>query len=339
MFGSNIQSPADQLRKVQESYLSHSLVNPKPGLLSAVQQLRIVYSIDATRYAQLKRRLPYIVCGMFNPPFRRTENFAYTESFILDLDHLSAKKIDCKALRAKIVTDSRVMMCFASPSMDGLKVMFRLKERCYDSGLYKLFYKAFAASFAQSLNIDQVVDASTSDVTRACFVSVDADAYYNDAADRIDLNAFIHADDPSSIFDLKKQQEKEEKQQEKDLPHDPQPKDPTSDIMSKIRSTLKPKAAIAKPEVCVPAQLNDIIGPVCDKINATGIEVTQVTNIQYAKKIRCKLGLRQGEFNLFYGKRGYSVVESPRRGTDGELNRLVVDITRAFLADMSVLTY
>ncbi len=339
MFGTNIQSPADPLRKVQESYLYHSLANPKPGLLSAIQQLRIVYSIDASRYAQLKRRLPYIVCGMFNPPYRRTEHFAYTESFILDLDHLSAKKIDMKALRAKIIADSRVTMCFASPSKDGLKVMFRLKNRCYDSGLYKIFYKAFATAFAQGLNIDQVIDASTCDVARACFVSVDADAYYNDTADRVDLDAFIHTDDPFSVFDLKKKQEQEEKQHKQGPAHDTQPKDPTSDIMSKIRSTLRPKAAVAKPDVCIPAQLNDIIDPLCDKIKETGIEVSQVTNIQYAKKIRCKLGLRQGEFNLFYGKRGYSVVESPRRGTDSELNHLIVDITRAFLADVSTLNY
>ena len=204
MFGTNIQSPADPLRKVQESYLYHSLANPKPGLLSAIQQLRIVYSIDASRYAQLKRRLPYIVCGMFNPPYRRTENFAYTESFILDLDHLSAKKIDMKALRAKIIADSRVTMCFASPSKDGLKVMFRLKNRCYDSGLYKIFYKAFATAFAQGLNIDQVIDASTCDVARACFVSVDADAYYNDTAASVDLDALKHTAAPVTHNDHKK---------------------------------------------------------------------------------------------------------------------------------------
>ena len=37
MFGNNIQSPADPLRKVQESYLYHSLVNPKAEMLSAMQ--------------------------------------------------------------------------------------------------------------------------------------------------------------------------------------------------------------------------------------------------------------------------------------------------------------
>ena len=339
MFGNNIQSPADTLRKVQESYLFHSLVNPKAEVLSAMRQLRIVYSMDASRYSQLKRQLPYVVCGMFNPPYRRSENFAYTENFILDFDHLSSKKKELKPLRQKIVADNRVMMCFASPSQDGLKVMFRLKERCYDSGLYKIFYKAFASAFSQGLGIDQVLDARTSDVTRACFVSVDPEAYYSETAEPVDLNAFVQADNPLTVFDLKKEQAKEEKERKKDRPADPLPKDPTKDIMDKIRSTLRPNAPVKKPEAYVPTQLNDIIEPVCDRIKETGIIVTEVINIQYAKKIRCKLGLRQGELNLFYGKKGYSVVESPRRGTDDELNHLIADIVRAFITDMSPLPY
>ena len=339
MFGNNIQSPADPLRKVQERYLYHSLVNPKAEMLSAMQQLRIVYSMDASRYSQLKRQLPYIVCGMFNPPYRRTENFAYTENFVLDFDHLSSKKIDLHSLKQKIVADNRVMMCFASPSQDGLKVMFRLKDRCYDSGLYKVFYKSFASGFSQGLGIDQVLDARTSDVTRACFASVDTEAYFNEASEPVDLTAFVQADNPLAVFDMKKEQAKEEKEQKKEKPAEHQPNDPTKDIMDKIRSTLRPNAPVRKQEAYVPPQLNDIIEPVCDKIRETGIVVTEVVNIQYAKKIRCQLGLRQGELNLFYGKKGYSVVESPRRGTDDELNHLVADITRAFLADMSPLPY
>lgn len=340
MFGTNIQSPADQLKKVQEDYIFHRLINPKPEVVSAIQQLRIVYTMDTSRYSQLKKQLPYIVCGMFNPPYRKTENFAYTESFILDFDHLSAKKIDREALKSKISADSRVMMCFTSPSQDGLKAMFKLKERCHDSGVYSLFYKAFASAFAKELGIEQVLDSRTSDVTRACFVSVDQSAYYNASPESIDLTSFVNTDNPISVFDLKHEQAKEEKEQKNALQQLPSPpKDPTKDIMAKIRATLRPNAPLAKREAYVPMQLDDIIEPLCNKIKETGIEVTEVVNIQYAKKIRCRLGIRQGEMNLFYGKRGYSIVESPRRGTDDELNHLIADITRAFMADQSLLPY
>ena len=82
LFGTNIQSAADELRKVQEEYLYHSLRNPKPAIAATIKQLRIIYGMDKNGYSQLKRKLPYFVCGQFNPPFRRKENFAYTENFI-----------------------------------------------------------------------------------------------------------------------------------------------------------------------------------------------------------------------------------------------------------------
>lgn len=44
--------------------------------------------------------------------------------------------LSLKTVRDEIIRDEQVMMCFVSPGEDGLKVMFQLKERCYDAGLY-----------------------------------------------------------------------------------------------------------------------------------------------------------------------------------------------------------
>ena len=46
LFGTNIQSAADELRKVQEEYLYHSLRNPKPAIATTIKQLRIIYGMD-----------------------------------------------------------------------------------------------------------------------------------------------------------------------------------------------------------------------------------------------------------------------------------------------------
>lgn len=338
MYGTNIQSPADALKKVEDSYLYSSLKNPKPAIRSNIEQLRTVYDIDVKRYAELKKKLPYVVCAAFNPCFRRKENFTYTESFILDFDHLAAQNIDMEELRKKICADTRVVMCFASPSRDGLKVMFHLEDRCTDSGLYSIFYKAFAKAFAQQMNIEQALDARTSDVSRACFVSVDENAYFNSFAAEVDMSAFVSPDNTLAAFDLMNEQrreEKEAKRTQEPAPHT----EPTSDVMARIRQQLKHAAPVEEKAAFVPEQLNDIIGPLCDYIKQTGIEVVEVKNIQYAKKIRTRLGTKNGETNLFYGKRGYSVVESPRRGTDDELNKLVADIVKAFLAEPQHIAY
>lgn len=334
LFGTNIQSAADELKKVQEEYLYNSLRNPKPTIAATIQQLRIVYSMDAKAYAQLKRRLPYFVCGQFNPPFRRKENFAYTESFILDFDHLSSKQLSMKTIRDNIVKDEQVMMCFTSPSEDGLKVMFRLKERCYDAGLYSIFYKAFAATFAMRHNLTQVTDSKTSDVARACFISIDPNAYFNPNSIPVDIKAYLDESNPDLLFKIKHEQDKHDKVIKKsDDEQVPLPKDPDKDILTRIRQQLNPKAQlpIEQHPAYVPERLNEIIAELKLFIEETGLQVSEIINIQYAKKIRARLGQKEAEVNLFYGKRGFSVVISPRLGTNEELNELLADLIKAFL--------
>lgn len=334
LFGTNIQSAADELKKVQEEYLYNSLRNPKPTIAATIQQLRIVYSMDAKAYAQLKRRLPYFVCGQFNPPFRRKENFAYTESFILDFDHLSSKQLSMKTIRDNIVKDKQVMMCFTSPSEDGLKVMFRLKERCYDAGLYSIFYKAFAATFAMRHNLTQVTDSKTSDVARACFISIDPNAYFNPNSIPVDIKAYLDESNPDLLFKIKHEQDEHDKVIKKsDDDQVSLPKDPDKDILTRIRQQLNPKAQLPVEQhpAYVPERLNEIIAELKLFIEETGLQVTEIINIQYAKKIRARLGQKEAEVNLFYGKRGFSVVISPRLGTNEELNELLADLIKAFL--------
>ena len=332
LFGTNIQSAADELKKVQEEYLYNSLRNPKPAIAATIQQLRIVYSMDAKGYAQLKRKLPYFVCGQFNPPFRRKENFAYTESFILDFDHLSSKQLLLKTIHDNIIQDEQVMMCFTSPSEDGLKVMFRLKERCYDAGLYSVFYKAFAATFAMRHNLTQVTDSKTSDVTRACFVSIDPNAYFNPNSIPVDIKAYLDEANPDALFKMKHEQDEHDKVAKKsDDKQASLPKDPDRDVLARIRQQLNPKAQVEQHPPYVPEQLNEIIAELRLFIEETGLQVTEIINIQYAKKIRARLGQKESEVNLFYGKRGFSVVISPRLGTNEELNELLADLVKSFL--------
>lgn len=332
MYGTNIQSPADELRKVEEERIFHSLRHPKPEIVARIQQLRIIYSIDVKQYANLKRRLPYFVCGVFAPPYRCKDHFAYTETFIVDIDHIASKGLSLTSLRQRIQSDPQVMMCFASPSEDGLKVMFRLKERCYDAGLYTICYKAFIRDFSLRHDLQQVIDAKTSDVTRACFISMDPEAYFNADCDVVDFEALVDLSNPVAISDLRHTLATDT-QPEKAKTKTHQPKDPDTAVMEQIRQRLNPKQAkpLEPQPVVVPAILNDLIDDIKSYIEETGLQVSEVINIQYGKKLRVSLGLKQAEVNLFYGKRGFSVVISPRRGTNSELNDLVAELLRSFI--------
>lgn len=334
LFGRNITSPNDPLVKVPVANIFHALRSPKPETVAQVRQLRLVRSIDPKRYGILKRQLPYLVCGIFSPPCRRSENFAYIEYFILDIDHVSDKQLSTSELKQRFAGDSRTVLTFVSPSEDGLKVMFRLAERCYDKGLFSLFYKAFALQMARQYGIEQVIDAQTCDVTRACFVSVDPDAYYNPDAEPVDIEHYLPHDNPQAMLDLKHELES----QVSEAPQSPNspPSEPKADVddetMRNIKAILNPKA-MQKPSkpVFVPEQLNEIIDDLIAFITQTGVEVTEVVNISYGKKIRMKMRLKQAEVNLFYGKRGFSVVKSPRTGTDEEFNEIAAQLIDSFL--------
>lgn len=334
--GTNVKSVSEPLKKIPVEYLYNALRNPKPEMASRISQLRIVRQMSAEQYSKLKQQLPYFVCAAFNPPFRRTENFAYTEHFVIDIDHIGDKGLSVTELKSRIMADSRTMLCFISPGQDGLKVIMRLKEKCYDPGVYSVFYKKFVYEYSVAYGLQQVVDSKTSDVARACFMSVDSDAYFNPDAEAVDMNAFIPAEDPAELLRFRKEVEAsvaEIAESAQDPPAVRNP-DPDEDSMAKIRELLamRPKRAPKEKTVYVPEILNEIVDNLVASVNEVGLEVYEILNIQYGKKIRARLGLKKAEVNLFYGHRGFSVVVSPKTGTDAALNQLLADAVNSYLA-------
>lgn len=337
--GRNITTPGDPLAKVPVEKIYHAILQPKEATASLIRQLRVVRSLNPKQYSQLKKQLPYLVCGMFNPAVRRIENFAYTEYFILDIDHISDKRLSLSDLKQAISQDARVVLCFASPSEDGLKVLFRLTERCHDAGVFTLFYKLFARQFSQQYGIEQVIDLKTSDVSRACFVSMDPQAYYNPDAKRVDLNSIVNTSDSANFFELQNDLRVESKQQKSSRPKLEQTQSPAltkpdvgDDVMANIRAILTPTARpqAEKVPAFVPQQLEDVMAELTQFITATGVDVTEIASIHYGKKIRTKAGMRMGETNVFYGRKGFSVVMSPRTGTHPEFNQAVADLIKTF---------
>lgn len=333
--GSNVRNMSAPLKKVTVQYLADAIRHPKPEISAQMRQLRIVRQLNVRQYTELKSQLPFFVCAIFNPSFRSKENFAYTEYFVMDIDNLSEKNFDIVSLKKRLIADGRVMMCFISPGSDGLKLMFRLDERCYDAGLYKVFYRLFVDRFSQQYDLQQVVDARTCDVSRACFISVDSEVYYNEQCEAVSLKTFVDVENNvDSVLQLKREQDIQVKQQLSSAPVQDDGQDIDADVLNQIRKTLNPNARIRKkPPVYVPEELEQIMENLKIYVEEKGICLMNVINISYGKKLRFKLGLKQAEINLFFGKRGFSVVQSPRTGTDAELNSLMADVIEAFIAE------
>ncbi len=321
MAGKNIRQFNDPLQKVKVQQLFHGVVHPKPAVLQQIEQLRIVRTINQDQYRKLKIGLPYVTCGIFNPRVRKTENFGYAEYFILDIDHLHEKGFDLDSLREKLKKDDRIVLLFASPGNDGLKVFFKLKEKCYDPKKYSIFYKVFAQAFSQEYQLEQVIDSRTSDVTRACFVSHDAAAYFNNNPQVIDIQAFVDFSKPAEVHDLEKTWSQEKPKPDFEKPDNVL----TDDLLDEIKLKLNPKIKLRpKRAVFVPEILNKITELVTEEVNKYQISVKDIKNIQYGKQFTFSIDeLRWAEINIFYGKKGFSVVKSTKSGSNEKLADIV----------------
>lgn len=331
MTGNNITAVNDPMCKIQVENLVAMLRNPSVTMESKIRQLRIVYNLDYKQYSMLKKSLPYIVCGIFSPPFRKKDNFAYIEHFIIDIDKLSDKGLDINEVKSRICTDGNVLLCYSSPSEDGLKVMFRLEERCYDAGLYSIFYKEFIRLFSARHNLEQVVDSRTSDVTRACFISTDSNFYFNPDAQPVKMNAYIDTENPASIYD-----DTDDRHETNVPPEKKENPDPDYDIIAKIKEKLNTGRIINKNDrtIYVPEEIQEILSGLKEYVESTGVEMTEAISIQYGKKLRFKAALKQSEINIFYGKRGFSVVKTTKCGTDVQFNEMMVELIRGYLYDI-----
>jgi hypothetical protein len=334
--GRNIKAAGDPLQPMSIDELYETLVHPQESLAAQIRQLQTVRFLDEKLFKEAKKTLPYLVCGSFNPNYRKIENFAYTDCFVLDLDNLMENGFTVEGIKQLIKADERVALAFVSPGGNGLKVMFRLKERCYDSGVYSLFYKKFAMDFAVQHGLLSVVDTRTSDVARACFLSVDPGAYRNNEAIAVDMNAIIDTENLDALFSIKQEIKEEVKSAAQGAKGEDalkDSKDPDAEILSLIRAKLSANERVERPRqpVYVPEELEQAIDGIRQAIEDIGIEMKDVKDIQYGKKLVMRSSLRTAEVNVFFGHRGFSVVESPRRGTSPELNNLMCRIIKQHL--------
>ena len=68
----NIRDNAEALVKMPLKHVYDALRNPRPNITTMLNQIRVARALDPSRYPALKSQLPYFVCAIFNPPYRRT---------------------------------------------------------------------------------------------------------------------------------------------------------------------------------------------------------------------------------------------------------------------------
>ncbi len=329
--GMKITQVGDPLRKISLEQLYTMVSRPKPASADFIQQLRILAALDERQYRELKKQLPYFVCGIFQPPIRRKEHFATISHFILDLDHLSAAGIGQEQLCGRFREDPRVAMYFQSPGGDGLKVMFRLAEPCRDASMFSAFYKLFARQFAERYGLLGAVDPQTHDVTRACFLSADSEAYFRPDAEEVRMEHYLKNLDFEESVEAVRESEKVLKAQapERDTAKD---NSPDAAVMERIRERLNPSARVRKArEIPVPPALDEAMPLLMERLSGMELELRTSEPIQYGRKLQVFAGRQFAEINIFHGKRGFTVVKTTKSGSNPELADLVVLAVRDIL--------
>lgn len=303
--------------------------------------LRTIKDIDAVRYSTVKKQLPYFTCATFVPPYLSLENFAYTEHFIVEVQNLGEKGIDMEELKSHLAQDERVAMMFASPGKDGLKVMFFLKERCYDNGVFNVFYNLFLKEFYEKHSLDIDIQTTGVGVTDACFISVDEHAYYNPNAVGIDIEQYVGEDNPAHLFESMRELRHIAKENKRDRllqPKKPEEADPNQETLLHIKEVLLGAKSVErdKKPLADTAVMNDIVAGMKLFVEDHGVEVKSVRSILNARKIQFALGEKTAEINIFRGTKGFFAVQSPVGSNSKEFTKVVIEMVNAYLADKKV---
>ena len=127
-----------------------------------------------TEYARLKSGLDYVTPGGTFAQRSERGLVAASGLLVLDFDHLPDLSAARAALLADPVLGPAVALLFTSPSGDGLKCLLPTDRRLTHEANFKGFARYLTARYA---GLGLVPDKSGKDVSRACFLAYDPDAY------------------------------------------------------------------------------------------------------------------------------------------------------------------
>lgn len=303
------QSDTEVLKAISIEQIHHLLTGKEGDMPNLIRRLRAIRRLDQKAFERAKSFLPYICCSCFASGIRNEKNFLEAYGMILDLDKCFDNQKEAQELKHKLRTDPHIALMYDSPGGNGIKAVLLFDQPVTDAPMYKHIYKHIASSFGQLHQVTRYIDFKTHDTTRVSFLSHDPEAWLNPVPVPIDTK--------SCMPDLSHQHKQ-------DVAEVPQAGGIAEQDYERILQLLGTrKSAKPKPAVFVPEELQYTRQLITEAVAQFGIEVSSVADMQYGLKFRFRKGLHLAEINLFYGKKGYTVVISPKRDTHPKLNELI----------------
>jgi hypothetical protein len=311
MYGKCITSPNDPLQAIGLEILAAKIKQPKDDMIDTIEQLKFIRSVDSNRYKELKKKLPYVVAGNFQPNYRKLSNFVSTRYAILDLDHLEGEE-HIRSIKARCTAETGVKCAFTSPGGNGLKLVMELEAPCTDAQRFSVFYKLFAIDMMRRWSLEKWMDTKTNDVSRACFISYDPELIWNEEVHKIDWRIWTFEDNWHQTMARFKEAEKAERTESIE------PKEKTEidkDTVARIRERMGMLPVKAAKQHIQPPELEELVAPLEAALIDMGLTLTGVKPISYGRQLHISDGSHWAEINLFYGKKGFSVVQTTKSGS------------------------
>ncbi len=141
-------------------------------LKAEIEQIRKFYKDgDKETADNLKKKLPaFTASGIFSNPRKKENLQSYSKLVILDFDKVE----DLSGIFSEIKKMPNTYAAFISPKGDGIKVLVRCNSEWQN---HESAFDQISDYYASVLEIP--IDKSGRDISRLCFVSADANLYYN----------------------------------------------------------------------------------------------------------------------------------------------------------------
>jgi hypothetical protein len=155
-----------------------------------VEELRqLLAEGKKNEYDLQKKKLPaFTPCGTFNINRKRLNITNYSRLIILDIDKLSASKLN--SIKEIVKNEKYTMAMFESPSGNGLKILVKVSTGIEN---HLTSFNQVKSHYESILGVE--VDPTGKDITRLCFMSWDKDAILNIDARQFPININIALED------------------------------------------------------------------------------------------------------------------------------------------------
>lgn len=154
------------------------------GYDDIIDQLRLTE--EKSKKDELKKKLPFFCGSLFRNNTRSEFHFESAEYCIFDFDcHSEDLALEIKE---KLKSSEMVLATFISPSGTGVKVVSRFDKIVTNVDHYRATYRYYLDEFAK---IDSSIDRVTIDVSRVCFLSLDADIFINPNHVNLDTSKIV----------------------------------------------------------------------------------------------------------------------------------------------------